>query len=289
MIEDLGFSTAYCSDHFDDQWAPTIAMTVAAEATTTLKVGALVFGVDYRHPVVLAKEMATLDLVTEGRVEFGLGAGWLRTDYEQAGIELERPGRRIERLAEAVDICRGLWSGAPFTHRGEHYRIEAMTGTPAPHRRGGPPLVIGGGGRRVLTLAARRADVVGLNASLHDGALGPGVAQSALAERFDERRRWVEEACGPGRFAELEIQLNTFLVRVTATTAEAGHLFDTFAGGFGLRPEQARQVPMVLAGTVADICDQLIARRERYATSYIVVHERELEAFAPVVARLAGR
>jgi probable F420-dependent oxidoreductase len=288
LVENLGYSTAYCPDHFGDQWAPTIAMTVAAEATTTLTVGAMVFAADYRHPAVLAKEMATLDLVSEGRLEVGLGAGWMLTDYQRSGIALDPPGRRIERLAEAVAVCRGLWSDGPFDFQGRHYRIAELAGTPAPHRPGGPPIVIGGGGRRVLTLAARQADIVGLNASLHDGALGAGVAQSARAERFDERRRWVEEACGAQRFAELELQLNTFLVRVTATSAEAGHLFDTLAGGFGLTPDQARDTPMVLVGTVEDICDQLVARRERYATSYIVVHEHELEAFAPVVARLAG-
>jgi probable F420-dependent oxidoreductase len=287
-IEDLGYSTAYCPDHLDDQWAPTVAMTIAAEATTSLRVGALVYAVDYRHPAVLAKEMATLDLASEGRLECGLGAGWLREDYEHAGIGFDPPGVRIARLAEAIDVCRGLWSGRPFDHDGVHYRIRAMTGTPTPHRPGGPLLVVGGGGPKVLALAARTADIVGLNASLHEGTVGPETARSALAERFDDRRRWIEEAAGPERFARLELQLNTFVVQVTATAAEADHLFDAMAGGFGLSPAEAREVPLVLAGTVEQVCDQLLQRRARFGVSYVVIHEGEIDAFAPVVARLAG-
>lgn len=287
-IEALGYSTMFCPDHFDEQWAPTIAMTVAAEATTTLRVGALVFDVDYRHPAVLAKEMATLDLASEGRLECGLGAGWLRQDYQQAGIDFDPAGVRIERLAEAIDVCRALWSGQATQHQGRHYAIDGLVGTPLPHRAGGPPVLVGGGGPKVLALAARQADIVGLNASLHEGSIGPGVARSALAERFDERRRWVLEAAGPERFAQLELQLNTFMAHITASRTEANDMFDALSGGFGLTPAQAREVPLVLVGTVEDVCEQLQGRRERYGISYLVVHEGEFEAFAPVVDRLTG-
>lgn len=287
-LEGLGYAAVYCPDHFDDQWAPTVAMTIAAEATTTLRVGALVHDVDYRHPVVLAKEAATLDLASEGRLEFGIGAGWLRRDYEQAGIAYDPPGVRIARLAEAIAVCRGAWSGEPFDHHGDHYRISGLTGTPRPHRPGGPPVLVGGGGPRVLALAARQADIVGLNASLHEGFIGAGVAESARAERFDERVRWVRDAAGPERFARLELQINTFMVVVTATAAEADGLFESLAGGFGLTPQAAREVPLVLAGTVEQLCEQLTARRERYGVSYLVVPDGEADAFAPVVARLAG-
>ena len=287
-LEGLGYATMYCPDHLGEQWAPTVAMTIAAEATTTLRVGALVLDVDYRHPAVLAKEAATLDLASEGRLEFGIGAGWLRSDYEQAGLAYDPPGVRIGRLSEAIDVCRGAWSGEPFDHAGEHYRISGLTGAPRPHRPGGPPVLAGGGGPKVLALAARKADLVGLNASLHEGFVGAGVASSARAERFDERRRWVQEAAGPHRFAELELQINTFMVVVTATAAEADALFESLAGGFGLTPDEARDVPLVLAGTVEQLCEQLLARRERYGVSYVVVPDGEADAFAPVVARLAG-
>ncbi len=286
-IEDLGFSTAYCPDHLDDQWAPIVAMTVGAEATSHLRVGSLVFDVDYRHPVMLAKEMATLDLVSEGRLEVGLGAGWLREDYAAAGLSFDPAGVRIERLAETIQVCRGLWGPDPLCFNGVHYQVQGLIGTPRPQRDGGPPIVVGGGGPKVLALAARQADIVGLNASLHEGRMGPGVAQSALGVRFEQRRHWVQEAAGE-RFAQLELQLHTFMVQVTSTSAQAGELFEALAGGFGLTPEQARTVPMVLAGTVAGICEQLHHHRETYGTSYVVIHEGEIDAFAPVLARLSG-
>ncbi|MED5292991.1 MAG: TIGR03621 family F420-dependent LLM class oxidoreductase [Actinomycetota bacterium] len=284
-IEDLGYSTVFCPDHFDDQWAPTVALTVAAEATTNLRVAALVYDVDYRHPVTLAKEIATLDVVSGGRVEFGIGAGWMTHDYEAAGIQFDRPGVRIDRMLEAIEVMRGLWSGEPFDFRGSHYEISGLTGTPSPHQSGGPPIIVGGGGKRVLTEAALRADIVGLNASLHAGSVGPETALSALGERFLERRNWVEEAAGD-RFPEIELQMNTFMTTVTNTTSEANEMFEGMAPMFGLSPEQARTIPMVLAGTINDVCDQLHRYRELYGTSYWVIHEGEVDAMAPVVAKM---
>ena len=286
-IEDLGYSTVFCPDHFDDQWAPTVALTVAAEATTDLRVATLVYDVDYRHPVVLAKEIATLDLVSNGRVEFGIGAGWMSADYDTAGIPFDKAGIRIDRMVEAIDVVRGLWSGQPLNFQGEHYVVRDMTGAPSPCQPGGPPIIVGGGGKRVLTEAARRADIVGLNASLHSGSVGPETALSALGERFLERRNWVEEAAGE-RFSQLELQMNTFMTAVTATTAEADEMIEGMAPMFGLSPDQARTIPMVLAGTVNDVCEQLHHHRELYGTSYWVIHEGEVDAMAPVVAKMSG-
>ena len=286
-IEDLGYSTVFCPDHFDDQWAPTVALTVAAEATTDLRVATLVYDVDYRHPVVLAKEIATLDLVSNGRVEFGIGAGWMSDDYDTAGIPFDKAGIRIDRMVEAIDVVRGLWSGQPLNFQGEHYVVRDMTGAPSPCQPGGPPIIVGGGGKRVLTEAARRADIVGLNASLHAGSVGPETALSALGERFLERRNWVEEAAGE-RFSQLELQMNTFMTAVTATTAEADEMIEGMAPMFGLSPDQARTIPMVLAGTVNDVCEQLHHHRELYGTSYWVIHEGEVDAMAPVVAKMSG-
>jgi probable F420-dependent oxidoreductase len=283
-IEDLGYSTAFVPDHLGDQWAPTVAMTIAAEATTSLRVGALVYDVDYRHPVVLAKEMATLDLTSDGRVEFGIGAGWLRTDYDLAGIRYDRPSLRIARMVEAIEVCRGLWTGRSFSYTGDHFTLTDAVGSPAPCRAGGPPVVVGGGGRTLLTAAARHADIVGLNASLHEGHVGPEAARSALVERFEERRRWVEEAAGPERFGQLELHLNTFVVHVVDRPRP---VYEAMAGSFGLTVEEAERVPMVLAGPVSSICEQLQAHRERFGVSYISVSEGALESFAPVVARLA--
>ncbi|HCB34004.1 MAG TPA: LLM class F420-dependent oxidoreductase [Acidimicrobiaceae bacterium] len=283
-IEGHGYSTVFCPDHLNEQFAPTVAITVAAEATTTLKVGAFVYCVDYRHPMVLAKEFATLDLLTEGRAEFGMGAGWMRSDYDASGIAYDRPGVRIARLAEAVQIVRGLWSGRPFDFDGEHYSITGAVGSPTPHTPGGPPVIIGGGGKVVLSVAARHADIVGFNPSLHEGVVGQGAARSAVASEFAKRRQWVADAAGD-RFDQIELQLNTFMAVVTD---DRDSLFEQLASGFGLTPAEAAESPIVLAGTTAQICEQLQHHREVYGTSYIVVHEPEVDAFAPVVAQLAG-
>ena len=194
--EDLGYSTLYVPDHLGEQWAPMIAVTVAAEATTTLRVGTLVLDNDFRHPLVLAKEAATLDIVTDGRFEFGLGAGWMKTDYEQSGITMDAPSVRVARLAESLTIMRAMWRDGSATFAGEHYRVTEAAGTPVPVTPGGPPLVIGGGSRRVLTLAGEYADIVSVVPSLSAGYIGPEVAAEAVVEKYGDRVRWAREAAG---------------------------------------------------------------------------------------------
>ncbi|MDP9070844.1 MAG: TIGR03621 family F420-dependent LLM class oxidoreductase [Actinomycetota bacterium] len=285
QVEDLGYSTLWTPDHFGDQWAPLVALTVAAEATSTLRVGALVFANDYRHPAVLAKELATLDVVSEGRVELGIGAGWMRSDYEQYGLALDRPGVRIERMEEGVRVIKSLWSEEAVTMRGRHYDLRGAQGLPRPVQRPRPPVLIGGGGRRVLTVAAHEADIVGFSARLTAGFVGPDVARTALAPRFRERVAWVEEAAGE-RFAQLELHCHTAFCLVGANaraTAEA------MAPAFGITPEQALGVPVALVGGLEEICESLHQRREEYGFSYWSVPGDAFEAFAPVVARLAGQ
>jgi probable F420-dependent oxidoreductase len=282
-IESLGYSTLYVPDHFTTQWGPLVALTVAAEATTTLNVGALVFDNDYRHPVVLAKEIATLALVSEGRVEFGLGAGWMRTDYEESGIPYDEPPVRIDRLEEALAVYEQLWDG-PATFAGEHYVVTGATAAPAPLATGRPKLVIGGGGKRVLSIAARHADIVGVNPSLRSGAVDAATAQSAVVELYEQRIEWIREAAGD-RFEDLELQVLTFIVAVDGDRDEVAKMM---APGLGITEAQARAVPIALVGSVEEICDQLVERRERMGLSYWVVHDPEVEAFAAVVDRLAG-
>jgi probable F420-dependent oxidoreductase len=284
--EALGYSSLLMPDHFQDQWAPLVGLTVAAEATTTLRVGTLVFDNDYRHPVVLAKELATLDRATEGRVEVGLGAGWKRSDYDEAGIVYDRPGVRIARMAEALQILRALWaSDQPVTFEGEHYQVRGAVGTPQPFRSGGPTITIGGGGRRILSLAAREADVVSLNLTLSAGTLGPDVTASATAAAFDEKIGWVREAAGP-RFEAIELQCHCPFVMVTP---DATAVAERMGPAFGVSPADALDVPLTLLGTVDQLCDMVESRRERYGFTYWVVPDDAMEAFAPVVARLAGR
>jgi probable F420-dependent oxidoreductase len=282
--EDLGYSTLYVPDHLDDQWAPMVAATVAAEATTTLRVGTLVLDNDFRHPVVLAKEAATLDVVSSGRFEFGLGAGWLTADYEQSGIPMERPGVRVARLAESLAVMRALWRDGSATFAGEHYNVTAASGTPVPATPGGPPLVIGGGGRRVLTLAGQYADIVSVVPNLAAGYVGPEVAAESVVEKYADRIRWAREAAGD-RAGDLEFQCWTAAVQVVPNAVA---VTESLAALFGLTPDQLRAAPLALIGSAGEITEILRKRREELGFSYIVVHEPEMDALAPVIAELAG-
>jgi probable F420-dependent oxidoreductase len=283
--EDLGYTSLLMPDHFQDQWAPLVGLAVAVEATTTLRVGTLVFDNDYRHPVVLAKELATLDRASAGRLEVGLGAGWKRSDYDEAGLDYDRPGVRIERMGEALDVMRALWSSTdPVHYTGAHYRIDGAVGTPPPWRPGGPPVCIGGGGRRILSLAARAADIVSFNATLSAGELGGDTAASATPSAFDEKVGWVRDAAGE-RLASLELQCHCPFVMLTG---ERTAVAERMASAFGLEPGEALDVPLVLLGTVEELCDTIEQRRARYGFTYWVVPDDAMEALAPVVARLAG-
>lgn len=283
-VEAMGYSTLFIPDHFDDQLSPLVALAVAAEATTTLKVGPLVIGNDYRHPVVLAKEVATLDLLSGGRVEFGLGAGWMTTDYVAAGISQEAPGVRISRMAESLAIMKELWSTGTCTFAGEHYTITGAHCAPQPAQQPHPKIIIGGGGQRVLGIAGREADIVGVNPSLAAGYVGPEVLETTTAEYYEQRVQWIKDAAGE-RFSSLELQILTFLVQIVPNRAE------TVAGMaqmLGVTEEQIEGSPIALIGTTDEIVAILQERRATYGFSYIVVHEAEMEAFAPVVAALAG-
>lgn len=283
--EDLGYATLTVADHLDDQLATTPALMAAADATTTLRLGALVWCVDYHHPVVLAKEAATLDLLSEGRLELGLGAGWQVTDYDQAGIAMDRPGVRIDRLTEAVHVIKALLAqDAPVHLEGEHYRVAGMVGTPRPVQRPHPPLLIGGGGRRVLSLAAREADVVALNIDLRSGRIDTSAGPTATEDATDEKLTWIREAAGD-RFPHLELQTR---IHLAAVTDDRRSLAEAVAPALGLTPEQAMTSPHALAGTVDEIAEQCLERRERWGISYIGLSADAIDDLAPVVDRLAG-
>jgi probable F420-dependent oxidoreductase len=240
---------------------------------------------DYRHPVVLAKEAATLDLLSDGRLEVGVGAGWMTTDYEQAGIALDPPGRRIRRLAEALDVLEGLWGDGPFTHHGEHYRITGLDGLPKPVQKPGPPILIGGGGPKVLGIAAREADIVGINPAIPKGYVDASAAAETKPERLDEKLVWVRDAAGD-RFDDIELNILCFLTNIADG---AGAQLEDTAALFGVTPEQLAASPYAWVGSAAEVCDQLRAARERWGTSYFVVQgEAAMDMAAPVVAELAG-
>lgn len=282
--EDMGVDVLTVADHMDDQLAPIAALMAAADATTTLRVGTLVFANDYRHPAVLAREAATIDRLSGGRLEFGLGAGWMATDYAATGIALDAPSIRIARLEEALEVITELWSGEPVDHHGPYYDITGLVGTPLPAQRPHPPIVIGGGGRKVLEVAGRRADVVNLNPSLTAGVIDDRAGPSATPEATERKIGWIRDAAGE-RFGSIELGTRIHLAIVTDDRQAT---FDALAGGFGMTPEQAAGSPHALCGTVEEIVEDLLARRERFGISSIGLSASSLDDMAPVIARLAG-
>jgi probable F420-dependent oxidoreductase len=285
-VEDLGFSTMFIPDHFvDHALAPIPTAMAAAAATTTLRVGTLVLGNDYRHPAVLASEAATIDLLSGGRLELGMGAGWMTADYDKAGFHLDPPGMRIARLDESLTIIKGLMADGPFTFAGEHYSISDLDGEPKPVQRPHPPFIVGGGGPKILALAARHAQIIGINANLKAGVgEHPESMHSLTAAATDEKLAVLRAAAGP-RFDDLEIQTFTGYVQVTDDSAS---IASGMASAFGVDPDIALETPAVLVGTVDEIISELQRRRDRWQMSYVVIDENFVEDFAPVVERLAG-
>jgi probable F420-dependent oxidoreductase len=282
--EDMGCSTLFLPDHFGDQLAPVPAMMAAADATTSLRVGALVFDNDYKHPVVLAKEMATIDVLSGGRVEFGLGAGWMNTDYEQSGIPKDRDGVRIARMAEGLQVIKGLWADGAFSFEGQHYRIEGLDGLPKPLQQPHPPILIGGGGPKVLGIAGQYADIVGINPRIPAGVVGPDAGRDAMAERVDEKLAWLRDGAG-ARFDDLELNILVFFGMITD---DRRALAEPLAKAFSAEVDDVLQVPYALFGTKDEIADQIRAARDRWGISYFVLQRDAFEALEPVVADLAG-
>jgi probable F420-dependent oxidoreductase len=258
-IEELGYSTATMPDHFTPQLAPMPALQAIADATSTLRVGALVFDNDYKHPVVLAKELATMDLLSEGRVEVGLGAGWMATDYQQSGIAYDSPKVRVDRFEEAITVIKGCFAPGPFSFEGTHYQITNYDATPAPIQQPGPPLLIGGGGKRVLTIAAREADIIGINATLTAGEVGPDAFATMTADAVATKVQIVHEAAG-NRLDQIEMNIRVFMATVTN---DAAGTISGLAQMLAVEPEMIENSPFALIGTVEQIVEKLIERRER--------------------------
>jgi probable F420-dependent oxidoreductase len=285
-IEALGYSTLTVPDHLADMLAPVPAMVAAAAATTRLRVGSNVLNNDFRHPVLVAREAATVDLLTDGRLQLGIGAGHMRAEYDAAGLPYDPGGVRVERLAEAVTILKGLLGGEPVTFAGRHYRVTGHRIHPLPVQRPRPPILIGGNGPRLLTLAAKEADIVGLSGiTFRQGGVAPDLS-AWKTSGVDERLRLVREAAG-ARFEELE--LNALVQRVIVTPDARREAAELATRWTQLTVEEILESPFALIGTVDQMVERLEARRERWGVSYYVVFERDAEVFAPIVARLAGR
>lgn len=284
-VESLGYSTLTMPDHFGDQLAPVPALMAAAAATTSLRIGALVWDNDYRHPVVLAKELATLDVLSEGRLEIGIGAGWLATDYTSSGIAYDSSKIRVDRFEEGLTVIKGALSCEAFSFSGAHYAVADFVGSPRPVQSPRPPILIGAGGKRMLTIAATEAEIIGINGTLTAGVVGPEAIATMTAGAVDAKVATLRAVAG-SRLDDLELNVRAFIVRVT-TDRQA--VMDQIAGFVQADPALVAESPFALIGTPAELVDDLLRRRERWGISYVIVGGDDVESFAPVVAELAGR
>lgn len=270
-IEDLGFHTVAVSDHFTQGWVmdPLVAMTAGAEATSTLRFMTLVLGNDYRHPVLLHKALATLDVLSGGRVDIGLGAGWMPTDYAAAGIALDRPGVRIQRLAESIEVLKRLFADKPADYVGRHYQITELDGLPKPVQRPHPPILVGGRNQRMLELAGRVADIVGIDVAIRPDA-EPATALLDLTEdRITRQIGWARAAAeSAGRAPQsLAYQMSILYLDVTDgpqaqpwVSGTARHITD---------PAALSAFPVALQGTAGQCAEQLHRLREEFGLSHI--------------------
>ena len=282
--EDLGYSALSVRDHLDADMAPLVALAVTAEATRDLRLTTLMLGNDFRLPLFLAKQAATLDLLSDGRLELGLGAGWKTTDYDQSGLALDPPGVRIARLAESVEILKRCFAEGSFDFDGEHYTVRGHDGQPTCIQLPHPPFLLGGGGRKMLSLAAREAEIVGLNANMAAGVIDQRAGTSATVEATDRKLGWIRDAAGD-RFADIELQTR---VHMSQITDDPIGLAELMAPALGLDAEAALASPHVLVGSSGQCVETLLAWRERWGLTYIGLNEDSMVEFGPVVEALAG-
>lgn len=291
LAEEYGYATLLIRDHFirepfGEQLAPLIALMAAADVTKTLRVGSLVLDNDYRHPVMLAKEAATLDLLSGGRFELGIGAGWLRSEYEQAGMAFEQAGVRVSRLEEAIHVLKGLFADQPLTFAGNHYTITDLSSFPKPVQRPHPPILVGAGSRRMLELAAREADIVGiLPKALPDGTISEEITER-LPAMMAQKVEWVREAAGE-RFDELELNMVISPI-FTGQRRQRAEQLARERGWSGMAAGDVLDMPSTFIGTTDQIVEDLFSRRERFGFSYFVVSDTNMEAFAPVVKKVSS-
>ena len=292
QVEALGFSTFLIRDHilpdfFGPQPGPLTALATAAAVTEHLHVGTLVFSNDFRHPAFLAKEAATLDALSGGRFELGIGAGWLRSEYEAAGLELDRAGVRIDRLEESLQLLRGLLGGERANFRGDHYSVDGIENFPGPVQPGGPPLLVGGGKPRMLRLAGKHADIV----SILTTSVASGVVEDSPDERLpaevERKLGWIREGAGE-RYPEIELSLIPTLIVSKDRRRSAGELIEQRGWSY-LTTEDVLAMPSMLIGTYDQIAQTLVERRQQYGFSYYVVSDAAVDVVAPLVSELSGK
>jgi len=295
--EDFGYSTFHLADHYlgegdaytkaahpPQSVAAVPAMVAAAAVTETIKIGCRVFCCDYHNPVVLAKEMATIDLMSDGRLEAGFGAGWITSEYEAIGIEMDRPGIRIARMAEYIEFSKQFFAGGQMDYQGTYVKASGFEALPVSPQPGGPKIMVGGGSPKVLGIAGKMADIVSINFDNSAGKIGEHGLASSTAERTHQKLDWIRDGAGD-RFDDIEIEIAAYFTAVTEHTEAT---VAAMAQGFGMSAEEMAAHPHALIGSVDQICEGLIERREKYGISYLTVGATQLDDFAPVVAKLSG-
>lgn len=294
-VEGLGYTTLFLADHYlgpgparreartpRQDLAPIAAMASAAAWTETLRIGCRVFCIDYHVPAVLAKEAATLDLLSDGRLEFGVGAGWSGVEYAAMGLAFDRPGRRIAKLAEVVSLVKAHWQGDELEYSGELVEARGYAGRPRPVQQPHPPIIIGGGGQRVLTLAGREADIVSISSVPFVASDPDGLDPQAVAER---RIGFVRDAAGE-RFGRMDVESSPYFTEITD---DPETVLAALAKSTGIAAELLRDHPNVLIGSADHVVETLHSRREALGVNYVTVQQAQIDSFAPVVARLHGR
>jgi probable F420-dependent oxidoreductase len=293
--EDLGYSTLFLADHYLGRGpalqrapqplqsvGPIAAMAAAAAVTDTLRVGCRVFCVDYHVPAVLAKEAATLDLLSDGRLEFGIGAGWNGVEYGAMGLTFGPPPERVAKLKEVVALFKAQCGGEQLAIEGRHATATGYAGLPVTPQQPHPPIMIGGSRKVVLSFAGREADIASVNNVDFVPLNGDGLTPQEEAER---RLGYIGDAAGD-RLADLDIESSPFFTRITD---DADGAAGQVAAMLRVEPELLLEHPNALFGTAEAIADRLLERRERYGVNYVTVQQDELDSFAPVVERLTGR
>jgi len=286
-VEDLGYSTLFVADHYLDRGpaaqdvGPIAAMATAAAVTDTLRVGCRVFCVDYHQSAALAKELATLDLLSDGRLELGIGAGWSEQEYGMMGIPFEAAARRVDKLEEMVAFLKAYFSGEKLDVHGEYVEVAGYRGLPRPVQQPHPPFMIGGSRKRVLSLAGREADIVSFANVAFDPVNADGLTPQQEAER---RCGYARDAAGD-RWPDLDVESSPYFA---AITDDPGPLLAALAERFGTPTDALLDHPNVLMGTADVVVERLLERRERYGVNYVSFQQAQADEFAPIVARLTG-
>ena len=294
--ESLGYSTFHLADHIlgegpaliranhpQQNLAAIPAMAYAAAVTTTINIGCRVFCVDYHNPVVLIKSAMTIDKLSNGRLEFGLGAGWIKDEYTAIGLTMDEPAVRIDRLADIIEGVKAFRGDGMADVENTTLNWSEFGGDPKPV--GKAPIMVGGGSPRILRLAGKEADIVSLNFNNRSGMIGPDGVQMSTADETAKKIRWVKEGAGD-RFDDIEIEIGAYF---TFVMDDASPVLSQFAAMFGMSEDAMSRHPHALFGSVDQICDELQRRREAYGISYITVGRDNMESFAPVVEKLAGK